>query len=305
MTQLSRVGLVNALYKSELIYGPDQGPWRTVEDVELATRGCTGTTPRGYTATYATCHPQSSKLRSTLRPRPPARQLESNNPSLHQTQCGSLRSGRVNMAEPSTRWDVYRDRMGAAVIVPESLCERPRGLTREQLTAVRHAVKVWIDVRESTAPGSSYDSRDVTWGIDMVKSRLLGRMIHEGKRPHDFPPPLRYGGGWWEVIEDGYALLSGDEVSIASSAESTIYIDRGPWLVDAHRVLDSLTDRFDLTRCDRNGRQVAPGERWVLHRTSDRVSAAALAGHLASEAPRPREWLERSGPWSQLERTGS
>jgi putative transposase len=30
---------VNALYKTELIYGPDQGPWRTVEDVELATLG--------------------------------------------------------------------------------------------------------------------------------------------------------------------------------------------------------------------------------------------------------------------------
>lgn len=28
---------VNGLYKAELIYGPDQGPWRTVEAVELAT----------------------------------------------------------------------------------------------------------------------------------------------------------------------------------------------------------------------------------------------------------------------------
>lgn len=28
---------VNGLYKDELIRGPDQGPWRTVEDVELAT----------------------------------------------------------------------------------------------------------------------------------------------------------------------------------------------------------------------------------------------------------------------------
>jgi putative transposase len=28
---------VNALYKAELIYGPDQGPWKTVEEVELAT----------------------------------------------------------------------------------------------------------------------------------------------------------------------------------------------------------------------------------------------------------------------------
>ena len=30
---------VNGLYKTELIYGPEQGPWRTVEDVELATLG--------------------------------------------------------------------------------------------------------------------------------------------------------------------------------------------------------------------------------------------------------------------------
>jgi len=30
---------VNALYKSELIRGPDQGPWRTIEEVELATLG--------------------------------------------------------------------------------------------------------------------------------------------------------------------------------------------------------------------------------------------------------------------------
>lgn len=29
----------NSLYKSELIRGPDQGPWRTIEDVELATLG--------------------------------------------------------------------------------------------------------------------------------------------------------------------------------------------------------------------------------------------------------------------------
>lgn len=30
---------VNGLYKTELIRGPDKGPWRTVEDVELATLG--------------------------------------------------------------------------------------------------------------------------------------------------------------------------------------------------------------------------------------------------------------------------
>jgi putative transposase len=30
---------VNGLYKSELIRGPDQGPWKTIDDVELATLG--------------------------------------------------------------------------------------------------------------------------------------------------------------------------------------------------------------------------------------------------------------------------
>ena len=30
---------INGLYKTEVIYGPDQGPWRTVEEVELATLG--------------------------------------------------------------------------------------------------------------------------------------------------------------------------------------------------------------------------------------------------------------------------
>ncbi len=30
---------INGLYKTELIRGPDQGPWRTVEEVELATLG--------------------------------------------------------------------------------------------------------------------------------------------------------------------------------------------------------------------------------------------------------------------------
>ena len=30
---------VNALFKTELIRGPRQGPWRTVDDVELATLG--------------------------------------------------------------------------------------------------------------------------------------------------------------------------------------------------------------------------------------------------------------------------
>ncbi len=29
----------NSLYKAELVYGPEQGPWKTVADLELATLG--------------------------------------------------------------------------------------------------------------------------------------------------------------------------------------------------------------------------------------------------------------------------
>lgn len=59
----------NGLYKAELIRGPDQGPWRTIEDVELATLGLVhwfntdrihsyldDTSPDDFEATYAASH---------------------------------------------------------------------------------------------------------------------------------------------------------------------------------------------------------------------------------------------------------
>lgn len=57
---------VNGLYKAELIRGPDQGPWRTVEDVELAALSWVhwSTTPNGSTATSATS-PRLNTRRST------------------------------------------------------------------------------------------------------------------------------------------------------------------------------------------------------------------------------------------------
>ena len=52
--------------------------------------GSTGTTPSGCTVTAATCRPPISKQRSTLLNRPTRPWLESNSPSLHQTQGDSL-----------------------------------------------------------------------------------------------------------------------------------------------------------------------------------------------------------------------
>ena len=57
---------VNGYYKSELIYGPDRGPWKTIDDVELATLGwvhwhntqrlhghCNDVPPAEFEAAYA------------------------------------------------------------------------------------------------------------------------------------------------------------------------------------------------------------------------------------------------------------
>ena len=81
---------VNGLYKSELIRGPGQGPWKAVEDVELATLGWVHwhNTERlhGYLGDVP---PAEFEAASTLPRQRAARRLESNNPSLHQTQGDS------------------------------------------------------------------------------------------------------------------------------------------------------------------------------------------------------------------------
>ena len=83
---------VNGLYKTELIRGPGQGPWRTVEDVELATLGWVHWHNTDRLHGYLHDVPPRSSKRLTTRPsRPPASQLESHNPSLHQTQGDSVR----------------------------------------------------------------------------------------------------------------------------------------------------------------------------------------------------------------------
>ena len=73
----------NSLYKSELIRR--QGPWRGVDEVELATLsgGCTGSTTTGLTALSRTSRPSSSRL-LIITTRRPASRLESNELSLHQ-----------------------------------------------------------------------------------------------------------------------------------------------------------------------------------------------------------------------------
>ena len=53
--------------------------------------GCTGSTSNASTATATTHHQQPSKQRTTLPNKPPPSGLETNKPSLHQSQGGSVR----------------------------------------------------------------------------------------------------------------------------------------------------------------------------------------------------------------------
>jgi hypothetical protein len=78
---------VNGIYKAELIRGPDHGPWRDVDEVELAALAwSTGTTPNGSTATSTTSRPPSSNPRSTLPTATTQNRSESNSRSLPKSQ---------------------------------------------------------------------------------------------------------------------------------------------------------------------------------------------------------------------------
>ena len=62
---------INGLYKTEVIYGPDQGPWRTVEEVELATLSWVHWyDTNGSTATSVTSHQPNTKPTITLQTPP-------------------------------------------------------------------------------------------------------------------------------------------------------------------------------------------------------------------------------------------
>jgi transposase InsO family protein len=79
----------SGLYKAECVYGPDAPqPWDDVDELELATLSwCTGSTRSASTATATTSRPPSSLLPNS----PPQPRLETNRPSLQQSQGGSYR----------------------------------------------------------------------------------------------------------------------------------------------------------------------------------------------------------------------
>jgi hypothetical protein len=80
---------VNGLYKAELI--GRHGPWRTVEQVELATLAWVQCgTNTACTARSATSHPQNTKPSTTVSTNSPRRSRNPNRPGLHQSQDSSV-----------------------------------------------------------------------------------------------------------------------------------------------------------------------------------------------------------------------
>ena len=90
-------------------------------------------------------------------------------------------------------WDVYRDEQGEAVII-----------TEDQLYAIWHAIDVVESVREHEHYESMWDNAQV----NIYKSRLLGRMLLDGKPPTRTKPPTECGGPVWSLLPGGDPFAS-------------------------------------------------------------------------------------------------
>jgi hypothetical protein len=85
-------------------------------------------------------------------------------------------------------WDVYRDLQGKAVTI-----------TEEQLDAIWHAIAVVGRVRAT----EKYQSLWSKPRPNLYKSRLLGRMLLDGKPPTRTKPPINLGGPAWSLLPGG------------------------------------------------------------------------------------------------------
>jgi hypothetical protein len=85
-------------------------------------------------------------------------------------------------------WDVYRNAKGEAVT-----------LTKEQVEAIWRAIEVVGRVRRAEKYRPLWDNPRA----DLHKSRLLGRMLLDGKPPTRTKPPTRFAGPAWSLLPGG------------------------------------------------------------------------------------------------------
>jgi hypothetical protein len=126
--------------------------------------------------------------------------------------------------------------------------ERPI-FTPEHVARLQEVMRVWLDIRRA----NGYDQPPAL--VDMEKSRLLGRMLIHGKDPLPTPPPIQYGAGWYDLIDNGRAVWAMDDPGFGADG-SVVICGGGGW-----RVLTLVDlDDFVLTH-ERTGDQ-----RWKLTR---------------------------------------
>ena len=83
-------------------------------------------------------------------------------------------------------------------------------ITPEQMHAIHHAINVVEDVRriEREKSPQQWSARSLWSGYphEFMKSRLLGRLLLDGKPPHREPPPIAMGAGDWSSVpgDDDY-----------------------------------------------------------------------------------------------------
>lgn len=95
--------------------------------------------------------------------------------------------GQLERVDSVSKYDVYRDAEG-----------NPVTLTEDQVNAVIHALYVRRDVAAETDPESQQSGEGAYL---LSKSRLLGRMLIDGRPPLDDPPEYFMGARGYHLAE--------------------------------------------------------------------------------------------------------
>jgi hypothetical protein len=93
-------------------------------------------------------------------------------------------------------WDVFRDDEG-----------RPVTITAEQVQAIWHALSVVEKVRSHERYPSLWENPRA----DIYKSRLLGRILVQGRPPTRSRPPTLLAGPDWSALPGGDPFVGGPE----------------------------------------------------------------------------------------------
>jgi hypothetical protein len=127
--------------------------------------------------------------------------------------------------------DVYRDADG-----------NPVTITQQQFEAVWHAIHVREAIARENFPDGDMRIGPGSGGVNWYKSRLLGRMLFEGRPPLAAPPPLRMGGpAYWLTDPDLCPFCGRERNGPGGNVARTTIQPFGHPLADVFDVPDGTT----------------------------------------------------------------